>query len=242
MTAYTLHDATLNELIAVSSHSRVYAATHPLHGDAVALKITPLTYTTAGTALQASLSHVGIVPILTTWQDMTYTYQLMPLYTATARQQPPTPAKAFAALRCYVEALKVIHALGWVHGDVTPENMLLMANDDYALTDFDLATRIGSIARQSASPLYAAPEQLLGQPVSAAADVYMLGMVLYEWLTGAHPYRCLSARAALIAQLEQPLPALPAAWSGYQALLGAMTHKSPQQRLSLAAPEFTPLI
>lgn len=99
--------------------------------------------------------------------------------------------------RAVCDALAHAHAVGVVHCDVKPSNILVKADGAVRLFDFGVAAAFGSLAerlpREQASaggltPGYAAPEQLRGEPVSIATDVHALGIVLYELLAFRHPY------------------------------------------------------
>lgn len=94
------------------------------------------------------------------------------------------------------DALDAAHAAGLVHRDVKPENILIATDGAARLTDFGIAWPQGSAAdgRATVGTLRAmAPEQLAGKPVSPASDVYSLGMVLHESLSGGFPFRSSSA-------------------------------------------------
>ncbi len=110
-------------------------------------------------------------------------------------------------------ALDAAHAHGILHRDIKPSNVLLARRDHAYLTDFGLAkpeasidalTRHGTVV---AHVDYVAPEQLLGQHVDARADIYALGCVLFEALTGVEPFQTAVAEAGLLARLEAPPPA-----------------------------------
>ena len=127
---------------------------------------------------------------------------------------PLNPNEALAIVRSMADALRYSHENGIVHRDVKPANILFTATNEPILSDFGIAK---SVALDSAntvpgsvigSPLYMAPEQLLGKPVSDKTDVYSLGLVLYEVLTGKVPPRQLSIvrSASDVEALEDTLP------------------------------------
>jgi serine/threonine protein kinase len=82
-----------------------------------------------------------------------------------------------------------VHAAGLVHGDVKPANVVFSADGTPKLTDFGLAAPAGLAGDPAGTPEYMAPERSRGLPVGPAADVWSLGVVLYECLTGVSPFR-----------------------------------------------------
>ena len=100
------------------------------------------------------------------------------------------PARALAICGQVANALDAAHAKGLVHRDVKPSNVLLDANEHVYLADFGLTRRLdeqggpAGEGRSMGTPAYLAPEQIEGGPVDGRADVYSLGCLLYECLTG----------------------------------------------------------
>jgi serine/threonine-protein kinase len=125
------------------------------------------------------------------------------------------PARAVAILKGAAEALTYAHAKGVVHRDVKPQNILLDEQERVYLADFGIArmvegsdklTQTGMI---SGTPQYMAPEQATGTRVDGRADIYALGIVAYELLTGRVPFAADTPVAVLMKHVQDPIP-LPA--------------------------------
>ena len=147
------------------------------------------------------------------------------------------------ALR-YVEhiahALRIVHHAGILHRDLKPPNVMLRENDDVALIDFGLArnlegglnsTRTGVLR---GSPYYMSPEQALGEELDGRTDLYSLGIIFYEMLTGRKPFAGTSAIEVLQQHVNAPLPKLPERHAQHQPLIDRMLAKSRDQRFSSA--------
>jgi serine/threonine protein kinase len=137
-------------------------------------------------------------------------------------------------------ALVEIHAQGIVHRDVKPDNLMLRADGSVVLADFGIAklceiefghTLHGEIV---GTPSYLSPEQAMGKPVSHATDIYSLGVIFFEMLTGARPYAAEKLEALLGQHLFAPSPRLEARFAAYQELLDRMMAKDPSQRFASA--------
>jgi eukaryotic-like serine/threonine-protein kinase len=147
------------------------------------------------------------------------------------------------ALR-YVEhiasALRVVHHAGILHRDLKPPNVMLRENDDVALIDFGLArnlegglqsTRTGVLR---GSPYYMSPEQALGEQLDGRTDLYSLGIIFYEMLTGRKPFAGSSAIEVLQEHVNAPVPQLPERHAIYQGLIDRLLAKSRDQRFASA--------
>ncbi|GAA3821550.1 protein kinase domain-containing protein [Nocardioides panacisoli] len=112
------------------------------------------------------------------------------------------------------DALGVAHRAGIVHRDVKPANLMVTPEGQVKVTDFGIAraadaaqiTRTGAVM---GTPQYLAPEQARGNPSVPASDVYALGVVTFECLTGRRPFEADSPVATALAHLQQPVPDLP---------------------------------
>ena len=134
-----------------------------------------------------------------------------------ARLGPFPPAEAMALVRELARALGAAHARGIYHRDIKPENVLLARDGSAKLADFGIARLAEGPrdARETAAglifgtPHYMSPEQAAGQRQDGRSDVYALGVLLFELLTGAPPYLGASATHVLAAHLLSPVPRLP---------------------------------
>jgi streptogramin lyase len=182
------------------------------------------------TELAMALEHPNVVPIYDAGEVDGHLYLAMRLVEGTdlkavlASDGPLEPARALTICEQVAKALDAAHAKGLVHRDVKPSNVLLDASEHVYLADFGLTRRLeeqGALAgdgRSIGTPAYLAPEQIEGRPVDGRSDVYALGCLLFECLTGSVPFRRASRLAAAWAHLEEeppsasePKPELPAA-------------------------------
>jgi len=133
-------------------------------------------------------------------------------------------------------ALQAGHEKGIIHRDVKPANILFGDDGTPLLTDFGVAkqtdtstlvTKTGSIL---GTPAYLSPEQAHGISLDGRADMYSLGIVLYEMLTGARPYEGDSDISTIFKHAYDPLPTLPEEHTHLQAFLDKLLAKSPEDR------------
>ena len=169
--------------------------------------------------LAASIDHQNVLPILEAGDEDGVLFIMMRLVEGTdlraliAAQGHLEARRAARIVNQVGAALDAAHARGLVHRDVKPPNVLLARGDHVYLTDFGLAkqadsqgdlTRAGSIVARAE---YVAPEQIVNERVDARADVYALGCVLFEALTGEAPYATGQGAPAL-AHLKAPVPSV----------------------------------
>ena len=124
------------------------------------------------------------------------------------------PVRVAGLIAQAAAAVHAAHLAGVVHRDLTPGNLLVCDGDVIKITDFGIARAEGLPALTGAGQVlgaaaYLSPEQVRGRPASPASDIYSLGVVLYESLTGVRPFRGANAVEVARAHVHEPLPALP---------------------------------
>jgi serine/threonine-protein kinase PpkA len=148
--------------------------------------------------------------------------------------------EALDYLRRIAEALSVVHAQGVLHRDLKPPNIMLREDGQVVLIDFGLAKAIVDATRSTAagvlrgSPYYMSPEQAQGIELDGRSDLYSLGVIFHEMLTGSKPYLGATAVEVLQQHVSAPLPQLPDSLSQYQALLDGLMAKSRDDRFTSA--------
>ncbi|MBT2371608.1 serine/threonine-protein kinase [Pseudomonas fluorescens] len=152
-----------------------------------------------------------------------------------------TPEPGLVYIRQIASALGYAHAQGLVHRDVKPANILFRADGTAVLSDFGIAkslddrTQFTQAGFAVGTPSYMSPEQARGQDIDGRADLYALGVVLYEILVGKLPYTGTDALSTALAHLTEPLPELPVHHGRYQGVLRKLLAKDPAERFPDAA-------
>src|SRR5262250_1313280 len=246
----------LFELLGVGATSRVVRGFDPMIGRKVAVKVFPGEIA-QGEARERFLREARVVgqlshPNIITLHDMgieesTQTpYLVMELIDGTPLDRLlekgalPLP-RACAWVAHAAEALAMAHRRGVIHGDVKPANILVTTEGKVKLTDFGMARVARREARDSAllgTPAYWCPEQIMGRPQDARSDIFSIGVVLYEILTGTRPFdadslqgicsHVLSSTPNAVSQLQ---PSIPAA---IDEIISSCLAKSPDQRIASA--------
>ncbi|HEY1725238.1 MAG TPA: protein kinase [Steroidobacteraceae bacterium] len=154
----------------------------------------------------------------------------------TRLQQPMSVPEALGYALRICGALRVIHAAGLIHRDLKPPNVMLREDSSVVLIDFGLAKGLDSTGHSTAygvlrgSPYYMSPEQAQGIPLDARSDLYSVGVMLHEMLTGVKPYIGNSAVEVMQQHVHGPRPALPAALSQLEPLLEQMMARDRAKR------------
>ena len=201
----------VGRLIGVGALAEVYETRHPALAQPMALKVfapgvsAHIAYVETMRNIAASaqrLRAAHILPIYDFARDDDHLYLSMPLMRESLRallqRTGRLPfAEAIALLRQITAGLAPAHAAGVIHRDLKPENVLLDAHGHAFISDFGVGRDLPPTGGHSTpdtlssligSPAYMAPEQLRGLPTDQRSDVYALGVILYEMLTGAPPF------------------------------------------------------
>ena len=222
------------ELLKTGGMASVYRARELDTGRVVAIKVlsqilsTDPAYVTRFTnevAQVLKLAHPNIVPIEYFGVEKPYTYFVMPLYKGSLRDalkmyKRLAPKSALDITIQIAAALTAVHALGLIHRDIKPDNILLSV-DRALLTDFGIVRQVeftgagepptlAGSGLPIGTPQYMAPEQLASQRVDQRADLYALGAVLYEMLTGQAPHSGDSPYTVASRVLTDPI--VPPSW------------------------------
>ncbi|MGB3635775.1 MAG: Stk1 family PASTA domain-containing Ser/Thr kinase [Rubrobacteraceae bacterium] len=199
----------------------------------------------------ASLAHPNIVSIYDRGETEDGTYYIameyLPGGTLKDRivKRGPLPARTAAAVALQIsEALKCAHESDVVHRDIKPHNILITESGDIKVTDFGIAraassstmTKTGSIL---GTAHYLSPEQAMGEPVRPQSDLYSLGVVLYEMLTGKLPYDAETpigiAMKHVNGEMRPPIEVDPSIPAGINAVVMRLLARNPEDRYADAA-------
>jgi eukaryotic-like serine/threonine-protein kinase len=218
----------LEELVGSGGMSSVYRARDRLLERNVALKILHDTHEADQRTVErfrrearqvAQLSHPNVVTVIDRGEDrgrqfIVFEYMDGDTLKDVVLREGPLPVRRALELAIEVgKGLAFAHQHGLVHRDVKPQNVLLNGDGRAKVTDFGIArsldvrgvTQTGTVLGTSA---YVAPEQASGRPVHAYTDVYSLGVVLFELLTGDVPYEGESFVAVAMRHLHDPVPSV----------------------------------
>jgi len=199
----------------------------------------------------ARLSHPGVASVydygeVATADDYPTAYLVMelvegePLSAMLHREKRLSPERMLDILGQAADALQAAHALGVVHRDVKPGNLLLRPDGAVKVTDFGIARAVDAAPLTATGIMmgtayYVSPEQASGRPVTPASDVYSLGVVAYECLAGRRPFDDRNPIVVVMAHQQDTPPPLPADVP-YQvrALVESAMAKDPNRRPSSA--------
>jgi len=165
------------------------------------------------------MNHPGVLEVLA-YENRTRVYMVMEwvegrlLREILAAEGKLEPARAVRIARAICHSLQYIHERGVVHRDLKPENIMVGAGDRITLIDFGIAAKAGArrltfgkLSNIMGTAEYISPEQVRGKRGDARSDIYALGIMLYEMLTGTTPFRGPNPLAVMNARLKgDPAP------------------------------------
>lgn len=242
---------TLDELIAVGGMGEVWKATDKVLGRTVAIKLLSANLATQPGFEErfreearhtALLSHPNIATVYdygetdgASWLVMEFV-EGEPLSAIIRDEGPQSPRRTAMVVGQCAEALQAAHEAGVIHRDVKPANIMVRPDGVVKLTDFGIAratdaapmTRTGEVM---GTAQYISPEQAMGRPVSPKSDIYSLGVVAHELLTGRRPFDDGSPVATAMAHVHKPPPELPSSVPpAMAAVIMSCLAKEPDQR------------
>ncbi|ABY24615.1 serine/threonine protein kinase [Renibacterium salmoninarum ATCC 33209] len=241
----------LTSRIAIGGMGEVWRAQDQLLGRTVAIKILKEEYTGDPGFLErfraearhtALLNHVGIANVFDYGEEAGSAYLVMelvpgePLSTIIEREHVLSPDRTLSIIFQTGCALSAAHAQGLVHRDVKPGNLLITPDNRVKITDFGIARLADQVPLTQTGQVmgtaqYLAPEQATGQLATGASDIYALGIIGYECLTGHRPFSGESQIAIALAQVNDAPPPLPETLpKPVRALLMSMLSKDPANR------------
>jgi hypothetical protein len=192
----------------------------------------------------ARLDHPHIVSIFdvgrTSTSQIYYTMPYLPNGDLAGRNLRDDQAAILEVIRSIADALGYAHEQGIVHRDVKPENVLFDKLDRPLLADFGIAlsdTHQPRVTREGAtigSSGYMSPEQARSQPLDGRSDIYSLGVLCYELLTGEMPFRGPDTLSVALAHIEMPVPRLPPMRRVWQPFIDKAMAKRPEARFQNA--------
>ena len=193
----------------------------------------------------SSLNHRSIADVIDFGITPEYLYLALEYFPCGSLRErlknPVSESDARDYARQIAEALLVVHAAGVIHRDLKPSNLMLTTANRLVLIDFGSA-RAQLVAHDlsrsdlvTGTPYYACPEQIAGDDTDHRGDLYSMGIIFYEMLTGNLPFKGSNLSEIFEGHCTAPVPALAAPLSRNQAMINRLLAKNPEDRYPSAA-------
>jgi len=238
------------KLIGQGGMASVYLATQESVGRDVAVKVMSQSLSSDPTfserfvkeARTGSLIHPHIISVFDAGEIDGQNYIIMEYANGgnldTAIKQGLDLKRIIEIISEIASALHYSATKGFIHRDVKPENILIREDGSAILVDFGIAkaitagTKLTMVGSTIGSPNYMSPEQARGLPLDGRSDLYSLGIVLFETLTGAKPYDAEDTFVIGLKHINEPVPTLPKKFSAFQPIIDKLLAKSPDDRFN----------
>ena len=241
------------KLIAAGGMGEIYLGIHRVLGKKRAIKIIHQSVEKEKDIRQrflqearhaASVDHPGIIQIMDFGSHDEFDYLIMPYIEGLTLQEkmaqgPIEPETALQLMIAMTDAIAHTHRQNIIHRDIKPSNFMIDTEGRIILTDFGISKNLGDPNMTATnmvlgSPKFMSPEQISGKPVDKRSDLYSLGMIFYQMVTGAYPFESDDMAALAYKQVNEPPPPparvnpqVPAAVS---ALIVKLLEKNPDNR------------
>jgi eukaryotic-like serine/threonine-protein kinase len=246
----------LTAFIAAGGMGEVWAATDTVLGRTVAVKLLSPALSQQRGFLErfraearycAALHHPNITTVFDYGEDAGSVYLVMelvagqPLSQIISERSPMSAQTTASILIQAANALEAAHQGGVVHRDVKPANILITPDGTAKLTDFGISRLVNTAPLTQTGQIlgtaqYLSPEQAMGQSATPSSDIYALGVIGHEMLTGQPPFNAHTQVATAVAHLNQPPPPLPETVPlGIRNVISAALAKDPAKRPATAA-------
>lgn len=247
----------LTEKIHSGGFALVYSGIEEKTGEPIALKILKPSLTRELTTCRrfvnemeiiSNLDHPNIVRILKTGSLKNLIYLVMEYLPENLKKRiqggkisPDSVSFHLQTIKQVALALEYAHGKGIIHRDIKSENIMFRSDGVPVLVDFGLAKIADSLKKFTRSdmtvgtPDYMSPEQIQGMTLDCRSDIYSLGVVFFEMLTGTLPYRASNYIALAMKHVKKKVPRLPRKLRFLQPLVNQMMTKDRDKRISNAA-------
>ncbi len=240
----------LKKFLGSGAAADVFLALDPRHSRLVAVKVMARSRFAENVAAKrfikeaqtiSSLHHANIVRVYEAGRTDALRYMVMEFFPESLKQRIQArkrinPDEALAIANQVASALFYAHGKGFIHRDIKPDNIMFRRDGTPVILDFGIARVLASTTQLTRSgmsmgtPRYMSPEQLNAKRADGRSDIYSLGVVLYEMLSGAPPFKGSQTMTVIMKHVTEPIPPLPAELAAYQPLIDRMMAKERGRR------------